>query len=335
MLNQTELERLQQQLRPFSTAASQLSAEEQKWRQYYGLVLPGTAHLGRLEVGQFQVATQLLLPENTPKATLIVLHGYYDHMGLYGHIYRWALAKDFAVLSCDLPGHGLSTGPRASIDDFSDYTAVLLSLLEQAQQLQLPAPIHLLGQSTGGAIITDYLLRRRPKHLPLGEIILLAPLVRPWAWAQGQALYHLLKPFVASIKRAPSDNSTDAAFLEFIKHDPLQATTLPVAWVTAMRNWIALIHKAKKAGFRPIVVQGQQDKTVDWRYNLSFLSKKFTSLRVLYLPEARHHLVNEAVDLRQQMLSFIDECLSVSALAHNLLLDQLPPQSTTPTEAVS
>ena len=307
MLTQTELEQLPMQLRPFSAASQPLTGLEQKWRAAYNLQELTTAGLGYLSVAGFKVATQLLLPEQPARATLIVLHGYYDHMGLYGHVYRWALARGFAVLTCDLPGHGLSSGEPASIDDFADYTATLSALIEQVELLSLPAPLHLLGQSTGGAIITDYLVRRRPKQLPLGEIVFLAPLVRPWAWAQGQALYHLLKPFVKSIKRAPSNNSNDQDFISFLQQDPLQATTLPVAWVTALRNWISAIHKAKKADFKLVVVQGEQDKTVDWRYNISFLSKKFTDLKLMYLPEARHHLVNESLEHRQSIFEFLDQ----------------------------
>ncbi|WP_423811416.1 alpha/beta hydrolase, partial [Pseudomonas aeruginosa] len=40
--------------------------------------------------------------------SLLLMHGYYDHMGLYRHVVDWALGMGFSVLACDLPGHGLS-----------------------------------------------------------------------------------------------------------------------------------------------------------------------------------------------------------------------------------
>ncbi|PAV73167.1 hypothetical protein WR25_26215 [Diploscapter pachys] len=78
-------------------------------------------------------------------------------MGLYRHVIEWALGRGYAVIGCDLPGHGLSSGERASIDDFGIYQQVLEALFEQARLLDLPRPWHLCGQSTGGAIVVDHL----------------------------------------------------------------------------------------------------------------------------------------------------------------------------------
>ena len=64
-----------------------------------------TAHVTG-SVGDLYVV-QLWAPAE-PQGTLLLLHGYYDHMGLYRHVVDWALSMNFAVLACDLPGHGLS-----------------------------------------------------------------------------------------------------------------------------------------------------------------------------------------------------------------------------------
>lgn len=85
-----------------------------------------------------------------------------------------------------------------------------------------------------GAILLDYLLHggERPE---LGETILLAPLVRPRAWGWSKLSYRLLSPFVDSIPRRFSENSSDPQFLDFLReHDPLQPRTLPTAWVGAL-----------------------------------------------------------------------------------------------------
>ena len=67
-------------------------------------------------------------------ASLLILHGYYDHVGLYRHVVEWGLRMGFAVLACDLPGHGLSSGARASINEFVEYQAVLQRLDHQQQR---------------------------------------------------------------------------------------------------------------------------------------------------------------------------------------------------------
>ncbi|MBH3439019.1 alpha/beta hydrolase [Pseudomonas luteola] len=284
------------------------------YQSFYGLDMsqqhPGVqARLGRMRVADYEIAVQGWWHDQ-PRATLLVLHGYYDHMGLYRHAIDWALSMNFAVLSCDLPGHGLSSGPRASIDDFAEYQAVLKALLDQARRLDLPQPWHLLGQSTGGAIVLDHLLNGQP-GAEIGEAILLAPLVRPCSWKMSHLTYRLVGPFVRALPRRFSANSGDEAFLTFLQHhDLLQPRELPSRWVGALARWIPRIEKASPSLHRPIIIQGEQDFTVDWRHNLQVLEQKFNKPEVLRLPEARHHLVNETEALRQRYFDFLRERLA-------------------------
>lgn len=141
-------DRLRTSLAPFTTRQP-LSAQAQDYQRFYGLDLPAHSWLGGFQAAGFDLVGQAWLPDQ-PSATLFLLHGYYDHMGLYQHVIAWALKQGFAVISCDLPGHGLSSGERASINDFAVYQQVLEALFEQAHTLQLPHPWHLCGQSTGG-----------------------------------------------------------------------------------------------------------------------------------------------------------------------------------------
>ena len=88
------------------------------YRAYYGLDFPARgdsvrSRLGCVQVAGYCVATQAWWPRE-PRGTLVLLHGYYDHMGLYRHVIDWALGLGFAVIACDLPGHGLSSGAPAS-----------------------------------------------------------------------------------------------------------------------------------------------------------------------------------------------------------------------------
>jgi len=250
---------LRQHLRPL--AAAEADAAVLAYQAYYGLDLRSRhprlqARLGSMAVDGRRLAVQAwLLPE--ARGSLLLMHGYYDHMGLYRHVVDWALGMGFSVLACDLPGHGLSEGERASIRDFAEYQAVFKGLLGQAAELDLAAPWHLCGQSTGGAILLDYLLHggERPE---LGETILLAPLVRPRAWGWSKLSYRLLSPFVDSIPRRFSENSSDPQFLDFLReHDPLQPRTLPTAWVGALTRWVPRIERAPRRALSPLVVHRQ------------------------------------------------------------------------------
>ncbi|MCQ4308588.1 alpha/beta hydrolase [Pseudomonas stutzeri] len=300
---------LRAQLRPISHGA-ELTADAHAYQAYYGLDLPHHRNvrrrLGCFAVHGYEVAVQAWSPEQ-PVATLLILHGYYDHMGLYRHVVDWGLRMGFAVLACDLPGHGLSSGPRASINEFDEYQAVLQGLLHEAAELELPQPWHLLGQSTGAAIVLDYLLGE-PEHR--GRGILLAPLVRPRAWGWSRFSYEVVRRFVNQIPRRYSENSGDPAFLKFIQSsDPLQPNILPTAWVGALSRWIPRIEGAPPSPHSPIIVQGEADMTVDWRHNLPILESKFAAPEILRLPDARHHLVNERELLRREYFDFLSERL--------------------------
>ncbi|WP_137820625.1 alpha/beta hydrolase [Pseudomonas sp. 2FG] len=313
---------LRPRLRPLAAAAAELP-EVQAYRRFYGLDLAQRyprvhSRLGCFQAAGYEIVAQLWLPKQ-PVATLLLQHGYYDHMGLYRHVIDWALGLGFAVLACDLPGHGLSSGARASIGDFADYQAVLQGLFVEAAALELPQPWHLCGQSTGGAILIDFLLNQEPLNagLPnagrrpeLGETILLAPLVRPRAWGWSKFSYRLLKPFVRGIERRFNANSNDADFLAFVQRDPLQPLSLPTAWVGALARWVPYIEAAPRSARSPLIVQGAADLTVDWRHNLAVLRDKFASPTVLMLPEARHHLANESAALRARYFDFLTERLS-------------------------
>lgn len=278
------------------------------YRAFYRLPEGFAQRLGCIHAAGYPLAAQLWSPPQ-PKATLIVLHGYYDHLGLYGHLLRWALAENFAVLGCDLPGHGLSGGARASIHDFAEYQEVLKALLAQAGHLQLPAPWHLVGQSTGAAIVLDRLLHSAPLAQQ-GRAILLAPLVRPRGWRRSWLSYQLLKPFVHELPRSFYPNSHDPAFCAFIEHiDPLQPKVLPTAWVGALARWIERIERAPAADVRPLIVQGEEDRTVDWRHNLTVLKAKFDRPELLLLPTGRHQLVNESRALREAYLPVLNRYL--------------------------
>ena len=301
---------LRESLQPLMHAQP-LSAEARVYQRFYGLDLPArkaVSRLGRMEVAGFEVVAQVWWP-SAPVATMFMFHGFYDHMGLYRHAVDWALEQGFVVIACDLPGHGLSSGIRASIDDFAVYQHVVQALFAEAAALQLPHPWHLFGQSTGGAIVIDHLLNHGDESPAQGKTFLLSPLVRPRAWGWSQLSYYLLRPFVKGIARRFSDNSNDPAFRPFLEADPLQPRQLPTAWVGALACWIKRIEAAPRSARRPVIVQGEEDMTVDWQHNLQVLRSKFDRPEVLMLKRGRHHLANEIPEIREEYFNFLTQQL--------------------------
>jgi alpha-beta hydrolase superfamily lysophospholipase len=312
MPEQFQPDLLRAALRPLTDSIAD-PAQFQAYQAFYGLDFSARhpqlqSRLGFFQQGELHIAVQCWMPPQA-KASLLLLHGLYDHMGLFRHVIAWALDMGFAVLACDLPGHGLSDGERASIDDFAIYQGTVQGLLAQAEALDLPRPWHLFGQSTGAGILIDYLLNGTPRA-EIGASIFLAPLVRPYAWTGGLLSYYLLRPFVRAIPRRYNENSHDTRFLEFLRSgDPLQPRQLVTAWVGAMARWIPRIESAPCSTRSPLIVQGGEDRTVDGPHNLGVLKRKFQQPDILLLPEARHHLANESEALRERYFAFLSERL--------------------------
>lgn len=261
----------------------------------------------------FESAAQGLQSEaSAPKGTLFLVHGYYDHAGLYGNIIRSAIERGYSVVIFDLPGHGLSSGERASIDSFTDYSNALAKLLKQFQPLQ-SGNMYIAGQSTGGAVVLDYLWRSREANVayPFTKTVLLAPLVRARGWRELGWLLPVLKAATSSFKRSFAPCSHDQEFLDFIaKDDPLQARTLPLQWILAMKAWIARVQSQTMVDEDVLLIQGDADRTVDWKYNNEILQQKIPSMRRHYIEGAAHHLIGESAEYRREVFDQLFETIA-------------------------
>ncbi|QSP94626.1 alpha/beta hydrolase [Marinobacter salinisoli] len=306
---------LLERLNPFDPdVADTLSAEMVAYCRFYGLDLwvehPEVGyHQGYVEAGPHQVMVHYYrLPESLPKrGTVFIFHGYFDHVGLYSQLIERCLGAGLDVLAYDQPGHGLSSGAQAAIGSFAEYQDVLTRVMEQVQD-KVPGPWFAVGQSTGGAILIDYLLSNyhTEETSAFKKVVLLAPLVRPTGWLGAKVLHSVMKPFISRWRRAFSTNSGNSRFLKFLReHDPLQARAVHVDWVSALRLWIPKIESARPVNFPVTVIQGEKDLTVDWQHNLRIVRNKFASVEELRIRDGRHHLVNEAQDLQSTVFNTI------------------------------
>jgi lysophospholipase len=265
-------------------------------------------HCGTVRSGRYDLAVHLW---RRPGATsnLLLLHGYFDHTGLFGKLVEYGLSRNCNVLIFDLPGHGLSSGEPASINDFREYSQAIHHVLSA---VSLPErPLWVMGQSTGCAALVDF-AGNHP--WPFRSTVLLAPLVRPVGWFRVRLAHMLLRHFADSIPRKFNENSSDRAFLEFVQSDPVQSGRLPLSWVAALKRWLRTLPAADLAAGPALVVQGDVDTTVAWRYNIRVVKALFPGSKVAYLPGAGHQLANESETIRLVYFDVIDKYLVEQAL---------------------
>jgi len=101
---------------------------------------------------------QYWLPDEEPKAVLLVAHGLAEHSGRYMNLVNHFVPAGYAVYGIDHIGHGKSDGNRVYVERFPDFTKTLKIYFDHIKIWQPEKPIFLIGHSMGGLIGATYLL---------------------------------------------------------------------------------------------------------------------------------------------------------------------------------
>ena len=294
------------------------------YRLLYGLNQLDCEHWqGYLDILDFKIHIQVFEPKREKVlGTVWLLHGYLEHSGIYQPIIKEILEQGFSVLTYDLPGHGLSSGAVASIDDFEDYQTILLEIKEQLQHhQQLPKPWMGVGQSTGGSIWMHHILEFAEKRLDpiIDRVLLLSPLVKPAksAWWHNPIGLGIVRRIKRQVPRHFKRNNHNPEFLRFVRlQDPLQPRTMSMDWILAMVKWSVRMEQRPPCRIPVWLAQGALDQTVDWRYNIEYIRRQFRLQTSLILEEGSHQLINERADIRAALTGLIPAFLHAKYKRH-------------------
>jgi alpha-beta hydrolase superfamily lysophospholipase len=301
------LNQVRKEMKPLNLSQpSILSTSARKYLQFYGIYFEDIPqYLGTFQSGGYDLSAHVFLPPHA-SATVFLLHGYCDHSGILKNLIRLLLDQGLAVAVYDLPGHGLSGGQACLIDDFNTYVDIFSEFIEICRP-QLPQPYHFVGHSTGCAIVFDYMHRISADQFD--KVVFVAPLVRSAYWTLSKAHHYLAKPFMEILPRVFFDSSADPDFNRFIQNDPLQCQEIPLKWVEALFAWNERVEQLPSISYPVLILQGKQDTVVDWEFNIVFLQKKNNSAQVKWYQNGRHHLLNESLVIREEVLKTIRDYL--------------------------
>lgn len=273
--------------------------------RHYGLDCAdsGVTHrFGTFESGGFTLAVHLYEPEQYA-ATVILLHGYLNHSGQFKNLIRFLLENGYAVVVFDLPGHGLSTGESAAIDSFDQYITVTQDFIQIVKD-RLHGPYHAVGFSTGATILIEMLLENIADDFD--RIVLAAPLIHWAGYEQSKGTYKVYKMFTDKIARFHRNNSSDKDYLVFNKtQDYLHCTHIDLRWVKALFDWNGKLETLPESDRDILVLQGDKDGTVDWKYNMEVVKEKFPNADAKMISGANHELFNEAQQYKNEALNMI------------------------------
>jgi alpha-beta hydrolase superfamily lysophospholipase len=306
------IEKVKQDLGPLCLEAPPIYSDAlHDFFDYYGLNVEGADHfMGTFVSGPYTNVAHIFIPPEC-RGTVLLVHGYYDHSGGWQHVIRHLVKEKYTVAVYDQPGHGLSSGARASITDFSQYVTVVKDVMEICAR-ELVGPYHVVAHSAGCSAVIDHILDADDARID--RIVLIAPLIRSVAWTVSGVGNFIGGAFFERVPRTFRKNSSDNAYMEFVKEDPLHARYVPLKWVDAHRDWCKSITGANPSERGIKIIQGGEDSTVAWEYNLKFLEQKFPQLDVSMVRGGGHQLINESKSLRQQTLDIITQWLNASEL---------------------
>lgn len=273
--------------------------------RHYGLnsVDSDVTHwFGTFKSGGFTLAAHLYEPAQYT-ATVILLHGYLNHCGQFKNLIRFLLEHNYAVAAFDLPGHGLSSGERAAIDSFDQYVKVTSDFIQLVKS-RLDGRYMGIGFSTGAAILIEMLLARQADDLE--KVVLAAPLIHWSGYEQSKGTYKVYKVFTNKIARFYRRNSSDKNYLIFNKtQDYLHCTHIDLTWVKALFDWNDKLETLPEGSRKVLILQGDKDGTVDWKYNMDVVKRKFLNADIKIIPGANHELFNEATKYKDQALNMV------------------------------
>ena len=254
-----------------------------------------------------------------------------EYLEKYGRIARDLTGAGYSILSLDWRGQGLSDrvtkDPRLGhIGDFSDYQHDVAAFVALAEELNVPKPWYMIAHSMGGCIG----LRALINGLPVEKAVFSAPMwgifvvskLRPVARILpglanflGQELrtmpgtsprgYVVDTPFEENL--LTTDRETWAYLERQARADPAFSLGGPtVTWFEAAGRETAALLRAQRPTQPVKTIAGTREGVVD-RKALIAMHENWPSASLEWIAGARHELMMEAPDMRQQ---FLDEALA-------------------------
>jgi alpha-beta hydrolase superfamily lysophospholipase len=127
--------------------------------------MEGTLRLGAGSAGAgAALKWKAWLPEGTPRAAIVLAHGYAEHLGRYEAFASDLVARGLAVYALDHWGHGRSDGRYGFVPRFSAFTDGVELLRAEVAARHPGTPLFLVGHSMGGLIAAAHLVTHQSHY---------------------------------------------------------------------------------------------------------------------------------------------------------------------------
>ncbi len=234
-------------------------------------------------------------PANARKATVVLVHGYAEHLGRYEHVIAALCGGGYSVVGMDDRGHGHSGGRRAAVRDFDAFVDDLDLLIDTKEHGN--GPVYLLGHSMGGLIATRCALRRTD----LAGLVVSGAAYKVWALSGWQrrasALFARLLPNLPLLPASqPGILSRDPEVDRRFSADPLTYHGRVRVGMAYGMFAAGEDTRARASGLTMplLVMHGTDDKLTDPAGSIAVYGAATSADKTLkLLPGLRHEIFNE------------------------------------------
>ncbi len=251
---------------------------------------------------------------DSPKASLLLVHGLGEHSSRYGALVEKLNAIDISIFTFDGRGHGKSVQgkPTAYVESYEDYLKDIDALFGKVKSYVPGVPAFIYGHSMGGGLVAAYALKYKPET---AGIIMSSPAIKP---ADGTsmiliALSSLMSKYFPSLKALQLDAEKISRIPEEVKkylNDPLVYTeAIPARTGYELLQMMRFIQgNASHFSLPCLLMHGTDDGLTNPKGSELLFKEALSSDKTLKIfPGAYHELIND-LD-REEVMSLIVDWL--------------------------
>lgn len=243
-----------------------------------------------------RLASRAWLPDAEPRASLLIVHGWGEHVGRYERLAAALVADGFAVHGFDQRGHGASEGPRARARSLTPHVDDLAAVAAQVRAWH-DLPWALLGHSAGGLLALRAL---QQSLLDPDALVLSSPYLRPSHEPHPLLLRPLLllarlAPWLPASRLDPAAMSRDPIEVEAYRSDPANLHgPVSLGTAAALLRAGAAIRAADAPLLRlpTLVLHGSADRVADPAAAVA-LAERNPGVTLHLEPDGHHELFND------------------------------------------
>jgi alpha-beta hydrolase superfamily lysophospholipase len=118
-------------------------------------------------------------PDGAPRGAVVLVHGLTDSPYSLRHVATRYRERGFVAIGVRMPGHGTVPAGLTRVRWEDWMAATRLAVREARRRVPAPAPLHLVGFSNGGALVTKHALDalEAPELARADRVVLLTPMI--------------------------------------------------------------------------------------------------------------------------------------------------------------